>query len=100
MSARGGAKWIICPHCDGDGRVDSLGVVNRDDFDDGEFEQYLDGEFDTGCAVCGGSGKVREDHEATNGPVIVRTGSTGQRVVYRDADDASEHMLRMAEGWC
>jgi hypothetical protein len=29
---------------------------------------------------------------------IVRFGSDGQRVEYADADDASEHLLRMAEG--
>ena len=33
-------------------------------------------------------------------PEFVRFGSEGQRVEYEDADDASEHMLRMAEGWC
>lgn len=100
MSARRGVKWIICPQCDGDGRVDSLGVVNRDDFDDEEFERYLDGDFDTRCSVCSGAGKVREDFRQSDGPVILRNGSTGQRVVYRDADDASEHLLRMAEGRC
>lgn len=31
---------------------------------------------------------------------IVRFGSDGQRVEYEDADDASEHFLRMAEGLC
>jgi hypothetical protein len=31
---------------------------------------------------------------------LVRFGSDGQRVQYRDADEASEHFLRMQEGLC
>lgn len=87
------APWMICPHCHGDGQHSQhLGEVNTEDWDDEEFERYMEGAYDRNCEVCGGSGKVRED-EFDDRPLIVRGG-----VVYRDADDASEHWLRMAGG--
>lgn len=41
---------------------------------------------------------VERDEEDTE--EFVRFGSEGQRVEYEDADDASEHRLRMMEGLC
>lgn len=93
MSRKQHAPWIICPHCAGNGTMDRLGEVNPEDFDDEGWQDYLDGAYDAPCAVCSGAGKVRADFEETDGPVIVRDG-----MVYRDADDASEHWLRMAGG--
>lgn len=93
--ARVHREWVICPCCQGEGKSDSLGVVDREDFSDADFESYLDGGYDTICERCGGTGKVIAHEEP-----IVRAGSDGQNVYYADADDASEHLLRMAEGWC
>ncbi len=94
------APWIICPVCKGEGHRDVLGVVDMDNFDDESRAAYLAGEYHQPCEVCRGSGKVREDFEQTDGPVICRSGSDGQLEIYRDADDASEHFLRQAEGRC
>jgi hypothetical protein len=88
------SPWVICPTCEGDGRVDQLGVIVRDDFADEEWQDYLDGRYDEPCGLCEGSGKVRADAIQP----IRRTGSAGQNVFYRDAADASEHLLRMMEG--
>lgn len=90
------APWIICSCCKGDGTVDGLGVVSRDDFSDEEWEEYLEGAYNAPCGACAGTGKVREDAPEP----VVRFGSDGQRVFYADEADASEHRLRMAEGWC
>lgn len=95
MSGPVKAPWVICATCHGDSKVDRLGVVARSDFDDDEWDHYLEGGHDVHCMGCAGTGKVRA---GTLAP-IRRTGSDGQNVFYRDADDASEHMLRMAEGW-
>lgn len=89
------APWMICPLCRGDGLVDQLGVVDPDHFDEDEWEAYRDGAYRCRCANCAGTGKVRQD-QPTN---VVRTGSYGQQVQYEDAVDASEHLLRIAEGW-
>jgi len=94
------APWIICPVCKGDGRRDAQGVVDLDELDDDSREAYLAGDYDRCCEVCRGAGKVREDFEKTDGPVIRRRGRDGQLEIYRDADDASEHFLRLAEGLC
>lgn len=87
------APWMICPHCEGDGHHSMhLGVIDRDEWDEEDFDRYLEGVYDRECEVCHGSGKVRAD-EFDERPLIVRDG-----VVYRDADDASEHWLRMMGG--
>ena len=93
MSAR--RKWSICPACNGDGCADSLGVVDRDDFDDEEWQRYLAGQYEARCSVCNGRGRVPEFDTSS---LLVRAGSDGQNVRYADADDASEHYLNMAEG--
>lgn len=52
-------KWCICPECGGDGGSSAyLGVVNPDDWDEEEFQHYLDGRYDRPCTFCGGSGKL------------------------------------------
>jgi hypothetical protein len=95
VSANTKAPWIICPQCKGDGTIEGLGQVTRAQFSDDEWGDYLDGGCDIGCRMCAGQGKVREGQPEC----IVRFGSHGQKVQYDDADDASEHLLRMAEGW-
>ena len=53
------SKWCICPECDGDGKTSAhLGVVNREDWDEDEFQFYMEGGYDRPCSFCGGSGKV------------------------------------------
>lgn len=93
MNAR--RKWVICPACGGEGEVDALGVVNRDDFTEEEWQDYRAGALDCPCTVCNGRGSVADFDP---GALVVRSGSDGQNVFYADADDASEHFLRMAEG--
>ncbi|MEY2152345.1 hypothetical protein AB7849_15675 [Rhodanobacter sp. 115] len=88
-------KWVICPCCKGEGKRDMQGVVDRDDFDDEEWAEYLDGSYDTPCSDCGGSGKMLA---TTADRLIRRTGTGGHSVFYKDADDASEHLLRMVDG--
>lgn len=93
------APWIICPLCSGDGSTSAhMGIVDREDWDEEDFQAYLDGKYDQPCSVCKGSGKVREDYKETDGPIIRRSGLNGEQHIYRDADDASEHWLRMAGG--
>lgn len=93
------APWIICPLCKGDEHSSAhLGIVNQEDWNEEDFEAYLEGKYDQPCEVCKGTGKVREDYEQKDGPVITRSGRNGERYVYRDADDASEHWLRMVGG--
>lgn len=54
-------KWIICPDCDGEGHnARHLGEINRDEWDDEEFERYMDGGYDKQCTTCGGAGKIRK----------------------------------------
>lgn len=89
------ARWIICPCCQGEGARNMMGLVHRDDWEGEDWEQYLGGGYDSTCRDCQGSGKMLSEDE----PTIMRTGSDGQAVCYRDADEASEHRLRMAEGW-
>lgn len=55
-------KWAICPECEGDGsHAKHLGVINREDWDEEEFEDYMAGYYDRPCACCNGTGKVRGD---------------------------------------
>ena len=55
-------KWEICCNCDGNGKHSKhLGVItssDRDDWDDEEFDDYMNGAYDTPCSVCRGTGKV------------------------------------------
>lgn len=90
------APWVICASCQGDGQTSAhLGEVHRDEWDADEFQDYLEGAYDAPCGACAGTGKVRADAVP-----LVRSGRDGQPVFYADADDASEHLLRMAEGLC
>ena len=55
-------KWEICCNCDGNGKHSKhLGVItssDREEWDDEEFDQYMEGAYDTPCSVCRGTGKV------------------------------------------
>lgn len=56
--------WEICHVCSGDGgHSRRLGVVDPDDWEPEEFEEYLAGRYDAVCERCHGSGKVREINE-------------------------------------
>jgi hypothetical protein len=93
------APWIICPGCEGEGVIDTLGVVHdRDDWDEDAIAEYAAGAYDRQCEICEGLGKVREDYEETDGPVIERFTLDGAKVFYRSEEDASEHHLRMMGG--
>lgn len=89
-------RWRICEVCGGDEKIDPLGVVDIDDFSPEEREAYFAGRYRVNCPHCRGTGKVPADKPQA----IIRPGSNGQPVVYQDADDASEHFLRMQEGLC
>jgi len=54
-------NWVICPECGGEGKSSAhLGVINREDWDFEELEDYFDGAYDKACGFCDGSGKVLE----------------------------------------
>lgn len=53
-------KWEICGCCGGDGaHSQRLGVINREDWEPEELEDYMRGAYDERCDECGGDGKVR-----------------------------------------
>jgi len=55
-------RWEICSNCEGNGSHSRhLGVItgsDRDDWSDEEFNDYMNGSYDTPCSVCAGAGKV------------------------------------------
>ena len=58
------APWVICPECDGDGHhARAMGEINREEWDEEDFDHYMAGGYDSACDECGGSGKVREGAE-------------------------------------
>ena len=66
------AEWLICGQCDGEGKSSAyLGAFTSDEWhqQDEDFQRdYMAGEYDRPCAVCGGSGKclhVRRDRCVT-----------------------------------
>ena len=62
--------WIICPVCDGDGRVvnpniDAHGLTAEDFDEDPDFaEDYASGLYDIPCTPCDGTGKLRQSKVA------------------------------------
>ena len=51
--------WEICGNCRGSGGTSNhLGVINREEFDEDELEDYFNGGYDKTCEDCKGSGKV------------------------------------------
>jgi DnaJ-class molecular chaperone len=53
--------WEICPNCHGDGSHSKrLGVVDPDDWEPEEFDEYLAGRYDATCERCNGTGKIKE----------------------------------------
>lgn len=61
-------KWIICPTCSGDGAHSrALGAITEEDrerdWSHDEWEDYMNGGYDTTCDTCSGSGKLRDDEE-------------------------------------
>jgi hypothetical protein len=56
------STWCICPTCEGEGKHSlALGVItssDRDQWDDEDLDQYMDGAYDQKCQTCKGSGKV------------------------------------------
>ena len=56
------SPWIICPRCEGEGKNSRhLGSINREEWDEDEFEDYMAGAYDRPCSCCKGSGKIRAD---------------------------------------
>lgn len=66
VTARDTSPWMICPTCEGEGRHSrDLGSFTMSEFnecfdDPDDRAAYFDGAYDTCCATCGGSGKIRE----------------------------------------
>jgi hypothetical protein len=53
-------SWEICDMCHGDGSHSrNLGVIDRDEWDPDDFDDYMSGRYDSPCVPCNGSGKVR-----------------------------------------
>ena len=65
-------KWHICPTCEGNGKHSlDLGAItssDREEWDDEEFQQYIDGAYDRRCDTCGGSGKITAQQLETYTP--------------------------------
>lgn len=55
-------KWIICDHCNGEGRSSAyLGAFTNEDMGEDQefFEDYMAGHYDRTCEYCKGSGKIK-----------------------------------------
>ena len=71
-------KWEICDCCGGDGAHSKrLGVINTEEWEPEELEDYMRGTYDERCGECGGDGKVRVP----------------------DFDQMSEEQKRIVEEW-
>lgn len=59
--------WIICPECEGEGKVvhPACSVWTADDIaeDPESFQFMMEGGYDKTCATCHGSGKIHEPTE-------------------------------------
>lgn len=90
------APWMICDACGGEGHRDTLGVINPEEWDEDELENYFAGGYDKSCDVCGGSGKVRDEYPRK----VTLYGRDGEPYTYTkySADDESyreNHAERM-----
>ena len=55
------AKWEICTTCEGEGKSSAyLGVIQPEDWDPEELEDYMRGVYDRRCEDCKGEGKTLE----------------------------------------
>ena len=67
------SNWHICPTCEGEGKHSlAVGVItssDRDEWDDEDFDQYMEGAYDRRCETCRGSGKVTADQLEDYEPV-------------------------------
>lgn len=57
-------RWIICPCCEGNGKVDnpafSNGITQSERIEMGEdFDTYMSGAYDVPCTDCNSTGKVQ-----------------------------------------
>ncbi len=58
-------NWEICCNCSGEGKHSNhIGAITSSelsqDWSDEDLESYKNGAYDKSCAVCYGTGKVRE----------------------------------------
>ncbi|EDY2030014.1 hypothetical protein GTB64_004456 [Salmonella enterica] len=82
--------WIICPCCEGEGRVDNPAFSNgftQDELnDDPDFaERYFAGVYDVGCSECEGKGKVK---------VIDRSALSATELAELEAEEEEERAYR------
>lgn len=93
-SSKPKGAWIICPHCEGDGKHSKrLGAMTstefHDCFDDEESrEAYFSGAYDETCDTCRRSGKIREDDEEALGRL--EQDQERERIAMTGRNDAGE----------
>lgn len=60
-------KWMICPECEGEGKIvhPACSVLTGEDIaeDPESFEEMMRGTYDVTCNTCHGAGKIVEPTE-------------------------------------
>lgn len=88
-------KWIICEHCEGEGRHSKrFGCMTMSEFmetfdDEESREDYFDGAYDERCDACGGSGKMRDTEENRD---MLERAMERERINLTGRNDAGEPM--------
>lgn len=88
-------KWEICDCCGGDGsHSQHLGVLNTEEWEPEELDDYMRGAYDRSCGECSGTGKVRVpdfDRMSDEEKRIVE--ETDRSMAEMDAISASERRM-------